>query len=141
MTLALWSLLAYAVWTLTLMLGVFLARTQGVVTQTARITDFPADVPHGSNVYRRMTRAHLNCVENLPVFGAVVLVGDQGGLVHPAIDTLAILVVAFRVAQSVAHISSGSGRVIMLRATFFAIQVLCILGMVGTEIGLWVTRR
>ena len=37
---------------------------------------FPADQDHGGpGWYRRCNRAHLNCVENLPVFGAVVLVG------------------------------------------------------------------
>ena len=30
--------------------------------------EWPADVPHGSDRYRRTMRAHLNCVENLPLF-------------------------------------------------------------------------
>lgn len=141
MTIALWSLLAYAVWTIGLLFALFFTRVFLVRSGAARVTDFRADVAHGTDRYRRLMRAHLNCTENLPVFGVVVLVGDQGGIVHPALDVLAVVVVVFRVLQSTVHITSGRGRAVLLRAACFIVQVLCTLGMAGTQIGLWVAAH
>jgi uncharacterized MAPEG superfamily protein len=74
------ALLAFALWTITL-----LAFTIGVLRWTlifsgrAELKSFPGDEPHGSPFYRRATRAHANCVENLPVFGAIVFAAEASG--------------------------------------------------------------
>ena len=51
--------------------------------------DFPASVPHGSDRYWRLNRAHLNCLEFLPMFAAVVLTGAVLGVTEGTVATLA----------------------------------------------------
>jgi uncharacterized MAPEG superfamily protein len=57
----------------------------------AKLNEFPADVPHGSARYRRAMRAHANCVENLPVYTAVVVAITAAGVMSPVLDLLALV--------------------------------------------------
>ncbi len=71
----------------------------------------------------RVTRAHMNCVENLPVFAALVAVAglsEQFGIM----ETTAMYVLYARIAQSVVHMISTSPAMVWIRATFFFIQIL-----------------
>lgn len=132
MTTPLWCLLFFAAWTLALVLGgVGAYRVGNVLLGRARPNAFPADTPHGPDWYRRLMRAHANCVENLPIFGAVVLVGHLVGLQDGSFGTLALVTVLARVGQTLAHISSGRSLVINVRFTFFAVQVGCVLAMMA----------
>lgn len=128
MSTPLWCLLGFVCWTLLLLLGVGLARVRQVVAGTARASDFPSGVPHGSDAYWRLNRAHLNCVENLPLFASVVLVAAAAGLQHGTFDNFAMLVLAARIGQSVAHISSGSEMAVNIRFAFFGLQIIGIVG-------------
>ena len=95
MTQSLWMLLGFAAWTLTvLMVGVGVRRWGLILTGRANLTSFPADTPHGSPGYRRAMRAHANCVENLPVFGAIVLTASAAHLEAAGFDQLAAVVLA-----------------------------------------------
>jgi uncharacterized MAPEG superfamily protein len=128
MTVGLACLLGFAGWTLLiLMLGIGSVRIFKVVTGAAKANAFAADVPHGSDRYRRTMRAHANCVENLPVFAAVVvtsaLIGARGGL----FDVLPQVYLAARVAQSTTHIASGSSAAVNVRFTFFVLQLVCVI--------------
>ena len=109
------ALLAFVAWTLVLLFAVAGARVSQVLTGAAQASDFPSGVPHGGDTYWRLNRAHLNCLEFLPVFGAVVLVGAVGGLEDAAFDQMAWIVPAARVGQSLAHISSGSALAVNVR--------------------------
>ena len=118
------ALLAFALWTITL-----LAFTIGVLRWTlifsgrAELKSFPGDEPHGSPFYRRATRAHAHCVENLPVFGAIVFAAEASGAHSPALDALAVIVVAARICQSGAHLSSGANLAIGVRFSFLMVQL------------------
>jgi uncharacterized MAPEG superfamily protein len=136
MTTPLYSLLFFAMWTLGLVvvgLGPF--RVGRVLKGEAAPNAFPSDTPHGPDWYRRVTRAHANCVENLPVFGAVVVAGALSGLSSTTFDRLAIAYVVARVGQSVAHISSARSAVINVRFTFFLVQIVCVVWM-ATLVGI-----
>lgn len=127
MTVGLYCLLGFAAWTLLLVVvGIGRVRVTKVLVGEARANEFPADVPHGSDRYRRVMRAHANCVENLPVFGAVVLTaaftGRHGGL----FDTLPVVYLLARIAQSLTHIASGSVMAVNVRFTFFTVQLVCV---------------
>jgi uncharacterized MAPEG superfamily protein len=74
-------------------------------------------------------RAHSNCVENLPVFGALVLVGHVIGVRDGLFATLAMVVMGARVCQTVAHLSSGRSLVVNIRFCFFLTQVCAMIGM------------
>ncbi|MES0873956.1 MAPEG family protein [Sinimarinibacterium thermocellulolyticum] len=81
----------------------------------------PVDPPF----LQRAKNAHLNCIENLPLFVGVVAVAALMDQIAIA-DGVAAYVLYARVAQSVMHISGTSFIQILLRATFFLIQIALI---------------
>jgi uncharacterized MAPEG superfamily protein len=87
------------------------------------LKSFHGDEQQGSQFYRRAVRAHLNCVENLPVFAAIVFATQASGLHSATLDVLSAGVVAARVVQTSAHLISGSNAAIAVRSTFFTIQL------------------
>lgn len=127
MVLSHWALLGFATWTLLLvLLGIGLPRVSAVFLKKARPNSFRADVPHGTDRYQRTMRAHLNSVENLPVFAAIVLLGSLNGLDHDSLfQTTALVVLPARILQSVSHIASGRNRAVLARFTFYSIQLVC----------------
>jgi uncharacterized MAPEG superfamily protein len=142
MTVPLCMLLGFVAWTLfVLCLGIAPFRVGSVLMGKARPNQFPADTPHGPDWYRRLMRAHANCVENLPLFAAVVLVGHVAGVRDPLFSTLSEVYLAARVGQTVAHISSGRSLVINVRFTFFLVQIAALvwmmarIGQVGAFVG------
>ena len=78
---------------------------------------------------QRAKAAHLNALENFPVFAAVVAIAGLMGQVE-LIAGIAAYVLYARMAQSVTHIIGTSFVLVMLRATFFLVQVLITLYMV-----------
>jgi uncharacterized MAPEG superfamily protein len=132
MTTPLWCLLGFVAWTLVLLASVAGARVGAVLRGEKRPGEFPSGVPHGSDRYWRLNRAHLNCVENLPIFGAVVLVATVAAIRAPVLDTLARTYLAARVGQSLVHVASGSGMAVNVRFTFFLVQVGCVVGFLLT---------
>lgn len=131
MTIPLWCLLGFAVWTLLILIVVVAPfRIGSVVGGKAGPASFPADTPHGPDWYRRVMRAHANCVENLPVFAVVVIVGHLSGLRDPAFDTMSQVYLGARVCQTAMHIASGRGLIINVRFTFFLVQLICLAGMI-----------
>ena len=91
-------------------------------------SDLRADIAHGGDRHWRLHRAHLNCVENLPAFAAVVLTTSVAGVRSSALDLLALTYLAARVCQSVTHVASGSDRAVMVRLAFFLTQWACLVG-------------
>jgi uncharacterized MAPEG superfamily protein len=129
-TLSLYALVGFAVWTLLVVLvGIGLPRLTAVLARRTPPNAFVADVPHGSERYRRTLRAHVNCVENLPIFAALVLVGRAVSLESPTFEALAVAVLPARMAQTLAHVAGGSNRAVMVRFSFFTMQVVCFLAM------------
>jgi uncharacterized MAPEG superfamily protein len=94
------------------------------------IGDFSADGAGGADWYKRATRAHANCVENLPVYGAIVLAAHSAQLDDPLLDTLACALLIARVIQSLVHISFvQTNRVVSVRFSFFIVQFICMAWM------------
>jgi hypothetical protein len=129
MTIPLWVLLGFALWTLAiLMAGIGIRRWSLILTGRAQLIDFPADVAHGSNAYRRAVRAHANCVENLPVFGAIVLVLYAAHVGSSAIDSLAVVFLIARICQSTIHMAFvETNMTVLIRFTFFLAQLVVML--------------
>jgi len=141
MNLSLWMLLSFACWTLlVLLVGVGVRRWLLIFSGRAALTSFPGDTAHGSPAYRRAVRAHANCVENLPVFAAIVLVASAAHLDPPAMGELAIAVVAARIMQTTVHTLLPENKVtVAVRFAFFLVQVLAMIAMailVATEAGI-----
>ncbi len=72
---------------------------------------------------KRIENAHFNCLENLPIFAAIVLVAYAMGK-QPVVDTLACWVLAARLGQSIVHILGVSHGMVVVRATFYIAQIL-----------------
>ena len=124
------ALLLFAAWTLALMLTYVFYRTGLVATGAKRADSWtrgrPTDDP---DFIVRAQNAHMNCVENLPVFAAVVLAAYVIG--RPGVaDGLAKYVLYARLAQSATHLYGVSHTLVFVRGTFFTIQVLILLYMI-----------
>ncbi len=74
MTVPVWVLLGFAAWTIIhLLTTVGIYRWSRILTGRTEMKEFRADKIEGEDWYRRAMRAHANCIENLPVYGGVVV--------------------------------------------------------------------
>ncbi len=131
MTTPLLALLMFAAWAIFLVLLIGFYRWKCVLTGTVPEGGFPSDMPPPDGWYRRVLQAHKNCLENLVIFGAISLIIASLGLSSPALDNLAITIIAARVMQSLIHIILNQTRpIVMLRFTFYLIQVVAFIWMI-----------
>lgn len=137
MTIAMWMLLGFATWTLLLLMAtVGVYRWVRILFSNVPIASFRSDQLEGEDWYRRGTRAHANCVENLPVFGVIVFVISALGIDGPAVNYLTIIVLIARVCQSLVHVSHvQTDRFVALRFTFFCLQLICFLALIVIAAG------
>ena len=131
MTVPLWVLLGFAAWTLAVLMGsVGIYRWSRILTGRASVREWRADIAQGSDWYQRAMRAHMNCVENLPVYGAVVFAAFATGVSGPGLDRLALAFLAARICQSLLHVGLPQTEAIAaLRFTLFFVQVVCMSAM------------
>jgi len=92
-TVPVWALLGFAIWTVLLLLAtVGVYRWSRILTGRVPIRDFRADQIDGDDWYRRAMRAHANCIENLPVFGAIVLALQVSGVDGATVNLVSIAI-------------------------------------------------
>jgi uncharacterized MAPEG superfamily protein len=82
-------------------------------------------------------RAHANCVENLPVFAALVLLGSVLRIPGATFQLVAFAVLPARVLQSVTHVAAGTNTAVLVRFVFFSVQLVCY----GVLIALLIAHR
>jgi uncharacterized MAPEG superfamily protein len=137
MTVPVVMLLGFAAWTLLLLLltvGVY--RWSRIVSGRVSMAGFRADGLDGEDWYRRATRAHANCIENLPVFGAIVFALYVSGVNGPTPDYLAISVLSARVIQSLIHVCfKQTDTVVAFRFAFFSIQFVSFVALIAIVVG------
>ena len=131
MTIPVLVLLAFAAWTLLTLFGsVGVYRWSRILTGRACIAEWRADLPQGSEWYQRAMRAHMNCVENLPVYAAIVVALVATSVQSLAIDGLAVTMLAARIGQTVTHIvMPPTNAAAILRFALFFLQASCIIAM------------
>lgn len=127
MTIPQWVLLGFCAWTLAILIATIgIYRWSRILSGQARISEWRADERQGSDWYCRAMRAHANCVENLPVYAAIVLCATATRVDGELVDMLALILLAARVAQSLTHLSfQQTDRAVSVRFTFYSVQVLC----------------
>jgi uncharacterized MAPEG superfamily protein len=125
------SLLGFTLWTLLLLMAtVGVYRFRRIFSGTAGMSDFPSGDDRGDAWYGRTMRAHANCLENLPVFSALVIVAGLQGIDSSLFDWLAALVLPARIAQSLVHLGFvQTDRVVGFRFFFYSIQLVAFLAM------------
>ena len=124
-------LLGFAGWTLLTLFGsIGVYRWSRILTNRASIAEWRADLPQGSDWYQRAMRAHMNCVENLPVYAAIVVALMASGLQSAVVDRLSITMLAARIAQTISHIAlPPTNAAASLRFALFLIQAICMITM------------
>ena len=132
MTTPMWMLLGFATWTVLLLMGtVGVYRWIEILLGRKRIGAFSSDQVEGGDWYRRSMRAHANCIENLPVFGAIVLALCASGVSGPAVDRLCMAVLAARVVQSTIHVSHvQTDAFVSVRFSLFCVQLGAFLALI-----------
>lgn len=128
-------LLGFAAWTvLILIISVGIYRWFCILTGRASIAEWRADGKQGAEWYQRATRAHMNCIENLPVYGAIVLALAVSGLRSQLIEWLSVTMLVARVGQTTVHVALPLTNVVVsFRFALFSIQLVCMIAM-GTII-------
>lgn len=125
------ALLGFASWTIFLVLMIVAYRS-GIAMMAKRAAN--SFKPEGSDLPpfgQRLTRAHANCVENLPAAGAILLYAiatGQTGLT----DGLAPAFLGARLLQSLVHLLSTSNAAVTARFALYLIQT----GILGV----WLVR-
>jgi uncharacterized MAPEG superfamily protein len=125
-------LLGFAAWTVLLLLAtVGVYRWSRILTGRMAIRNFRADQVEGAEWYKRAMRAHANCVENLPVFGAIVIalyIGNVGGAL---VDRLAAAILVARIMQSLVHVCFvQTNALVSVRFGFFFVQIVGFLWLI-----------
>ena len=133
MTVPVWMLLGFATWTLLLLLAtVGVYRWSRILTGSVPIRNFRADQVEGADWYLRAMRAHANCIENLPVFGAIVFALYVGNVASPLVNILATAILVTRIIQSLVHVCFGqTNTVVSIRFGFFFVQIVSFLWLIG----------
>jgi len=131
MTVPQWALLGFAVWTLLVLFGTIgVYRWSRILTGRVAISEWRADVSQGGEWYRRAIRAHMNCVENLPVFAAIVFCVSAAHAETRLVDLFSLCVIGGRIAQTSVHLLFPQSNLIAaIRFGFFLVQALCMIGM------------
>jgi uncharacterized MAPEG superfamily protein len=131
MPIPVWVLLGFAAWTLFILfttVGVY--RWSRILTGRTAIAAWRADEQQGGEWYRRAIRAHLNCVENLPVYMAIVVTLIAAHVTSPILDGLAITILIARICQSSIHLLvEQTNTVAGVRFAFFFVQTICMIVM------------
>src|ERR1700752_3202371 len=116
------AVICFAGWTILMALVMVTDRVLYVLTGRRKINTFPADGVAVSPFQARACRVHANCYENLPVFAALVLgaaVAGRSAITPP----LGMIAVCARVVQATVHLVSTSEIAVMIRPTFWTVQV------------------
>ncbi len=117
------ALALFAVWALVLVLSIGVWRLGQVLLGQKKANDFPSGTQHGGDAYWRLNRAHTNVVENLPIFGALVLAGVYLQIQETLFLLLPTVILYARITQTVIHVSSGSEFAVTLRFLAYVVQV------------------
>ena len=117
------SLAGYIIWYLLLLTGIALYRSVLTVSGKRAANSF---APEGSDVSPfsgRLCRAHANCGEGFPIIGGLLLLALVTNTTEIT-NTLALVVLIARIAQSTVHLISTAVMAVQLRFALFLIQVV-----------------
>ena len=117
------ALTGFVTWTLLLLVLMESLRSRLVLLKALPSNGFQPDNGNLSPFMQRLSRAHANCLEGLPVFGGLLVIAALAG--QTAItDPLALVLLGARVVQSLIHLASLSVMAVNLRFSAFAVQML-----------------
>jgi uncharacterized MAPEG superfamily protein len=112
----------FIAWALLLLVVMEVLRARLVVTGRVASNQFTPDNATISPFMQRLARAHLNCVESLPIFGGLLVVALLTGRTG-ATDPLAPWLLGARIVQSGIHLASTSNAAVNARFAAFVVQM------------------
>ena len=117
------ALIGFTAWTLLLVLVIFAWRGVEIVINGKKADSWTRgkDVDEAALI-RRIQHAHINCLENLPIFAVIVLAAAAMGK-SAVTEPYAMYVLYARLAQTVTHLIGVNHWLVLVRATFWAIQL------------------
>jgi len=117
-----YALTGFVSWALFLLVLMEVIRTYLVMTGKVPANGFTPGNAGLSPFLQRLSRAHANCIEGLPIFGsllAIAIMTSRTGITDP----LAYEFLGARIIQSIIHLISTSSIMVSLRFTAFAVQM------------------
>ena len=116
------ALLLFTAWTLVLMFTYVGYRVVLVLAMKKKANSWGRDDKTDDPAFIvRAKHAHLNALENLPVFAAIVLAAVALNK-QPVVDQVAAFVLYARLAQSIVHLIGVNHWLVFIRANFLVIQ-------------------
>ena len=116
------ALVAFAVWSGLLVFGLANYRILYAQRTKKEVNSFAPDGSDLEGLGQRWTRAHLNCLEFLPIAATVGLAAVVSGKAAVT-DPLAMVLLYLRIGQSVVHLISTAVPFVMIRAVLFVGQL------------------
>lgn len=115
------ALIGFIAWILVLLGILAVVRVRAAVVGGKAANSFLPDGSDVSPFSARLCRAHANCYENFPLIGGLLLLALATGNTSIT-DPLAPVMLAARIAQSLAHLYSTSVPAVRLRFALFLVQ-------------------
>ena len=115
-------LIGLCAWTLLLLILMETLRTRLVFAKMVAANAFKPDNSNLSPFMQRLARAHANCIENLPIFGILLLAAISTGRTGVT-DPLAPWLLVARIIQSSVHLASLSVGAVTVRFVAFGVQI------------------
>lgn len=119
------ALCGFCAWTIFLVFVVANYRALFAMRGGKALNSFLPDGTDLDALGQRLTRAHLNCLELLPVVGAVILSAAVAGR-SAVTDPLAMPLLYARLGQSIIHVISTAVPMVLIRATLFVVQLVIV---------------
>lgn len=117
------ALCGFAAWTMLLVFVLANARAVVSMTSGKELNSFSPSGDDLEGFVQRLTRAHLNCLEFLPIFGALILTAAVAGR-GVVTDGLAMWALYARLGQSIVHMIGTSVPLVLIRALLFVAQLV-----------------
>lgn len=118
------ALILFTLWTLGLGVTLTSYRSVQVLLGKKKSNEFPAGIQHGSDFNWRLNRAHLNSLENLPLFLAVVFLTVSLGKLDEFVNQAGFVILGARVLQSLTHLIATNVIAVNIRFTFYMTQIV-----------------
>jgi uncharacterized MAPEG superfamily protein len=123
MTFPLWGLAIFIGWTIGVVALLLTVRIRHLAAGGS-IKDFA--IPDDENLLWRLFRVQSNLVENLPLYGGVVLLLTVRGVSGAAIDGLVVAYIVSRIVHSIIHIAGMNPT---FRLLSLVIQLVCLVSL------------
>jgi uncharacterized MAPEG superfamily protein len=117
-----YALTGFISWALFLLVLMEAIRLYLVMTGKVAADGVTPDNAGLSPFMQRLARAHINCIEGIPIFGgllAIAMMTSRTGITDP----LAFWFLGARIVQSVIHLVSTNSTAVSLRFAAFAVQM------------------